>query len=437
MVGVVLRRVLAVIVVTGLVAGVAFAGGQGEAAEDGPVTITVWHDQGDKGVTWFEELEDAYNEATGENIEVESVSFPTQQWIERSIAALNTNTAPDLIFNNYERVIRVEDQTEKILDLSDALAEVPDTSFLSEGDLAVSRYGGKTLILPVQRVQMAFGVRRSWLEAVDEEFPRTVDDMVRVAEKFQQGDPDGNGVDGDTFGLALQAANPRDLVHMMDLFTFGTGLRHTVIDPDGNIVINEPERRALYSRIVEIYREYTAQDTINHSFTEMYQVIEGNRAGMFRVGDWNVNKWDQADVLDGDYVIGPWPEFPQGDSRNVVIGGMRGVAVPENAPNREEAIAFAQFMLSREAQRLSFEHIGAAVRGDWELDLRPHQRFFAQPEHNLVAYDFPESIHPFYPQIEEIFHRELLGALADPNADVGQVLMEAEEKILEYIENNT
>jgi ABC-type glycerol-3-phosphate transport system substrate-binding protein len=368
---------------------------------------------------------------------VESVSFPTQQWIERSIAALNTNTAPDLIFNNYERVIRVEDQTEKILDLSDALAEVPDTDFLSEGDLAVSRYGGKTLILPVQRVQMAFGVRRSWLEAVDEEFPRTVDDMVRIAEKFQQGDPDGNGVDGDTFGLALQAANPRDLVHMMDLFTFGTGLRHTVIDPEGNIVINEPDRRALYSRIVEIYREYTAQDTINHSFTEMYQVIEGNRAGMFRVGDWNVNKWDQADVLDGDYVIGPWPEFPQGDSRNVVIGGMRGVAVPENAPNREEAVAFAQFMLSREAQRLSFEHIGAAVRGDWELDLRPHQRFFAQPDHNLVAYDFPESIHPFYPQIEEIFHRELLGALADPNADVGQVLVEAEEKILEYIENNT
>lgn len=437
MVGLGLRRILVLVIIASLVPAIVFAGGQDEAGEEGPVTITVWHDQGDKGVTWFEELEQAYNAATGANVEIESVSFPTQQWIERSIAALNTNTAPDLIFNNYERVIRVEDQTEKILDLSDALAGVSDTSFLSDQDLAVSSYGGKTLILPIQRVQMAFGVRRTWLETLDEEFPRTVDDLTRIARKFQEGDPDGNGVEGDTFGIALQAANPRDLVHMMDLFTFGTGLKHTIIDPDGNVLINEPERRALYSQIVEIYRNYTAQDTINHSFTEMYQVIEGNRAGMFRVGDWNVNKWDQADVLDGDYVIGPWPQFPQGDARNVVIGGMRGVAVPENAPHREEAIAFAQFMLSREAQRLSFEHIGAAVRGDWELDLRPHQRFFAQPEHSLIAYDFPESVHPFYPQIEEIFHRELLGALADPDADVGQVLAETEEKILEYIENNT
>jgi ABC-type glycerol-3-phosphate transport system substrate-binding protein len=155
------------------------------------------------------------------------------------------------------------------------------------------------------------------------------------------------------------------------------------------------------------------------------------------VGDWNVNKWDQEDVLDGDYVIGAWPKFPEGDSRNVVIGGMRGVAVPQNAPNGEAAVDFARFMLSKEAQRLSFEHIGAAVRGDWELELSDHQRFFAQPQHSLVAYDFPESIHPFYPQIEEIYHRELLKALADDSLDVDTVLRDAERKIKDYIEENT
>ncbi len=38
--------------------------------------------------------------------------------------------------------------------------------------------------------------------------------------------------------------------------------------------------------------KFVSPDTINHSFNEMYQIIEGGRGGMFRVGDWNVRKWD-------------------------------------------------------------------------------------------------------------------------------------------------
>lgn len=421
-----------------LVLPVFAGGGQEEAGvgEEEPVTLTVWHDQGDKGVTWFNELAKVYAEENP-NVEIESLTFPTQQWIEKSIAALNTNTAPDLLFNNYERVIKVENQTGSVMDLSSAFEGVGNTEFLSDEDLQISQYQGKMLIFPIQRVQMAFGARQSWLDNVGENFPQTWSDALAVARKFQNGDPDGNGVDGDTFGFALEAANPRDLVHMLDLFLFGTGIKHTIIDPEGNIVINEPEHKAVTKEVIEVFRNFTPQDTINFSFSEMYQIIEGGRAGMFRVGDWNVNKWDQPDVIDGDFVIGPWPQFPQGDGNHVVIGGMRGVAIPQNAPNREEAIKFAQFMLSREAQRLSFDHIGASVRGDWELDLSEHQQFFAQPDHQLIAYDFPESIHPFYPQIEEIYHRELLKALANRDADVDATLQEAERRIKTYIEENT
>lgn len=412
-----------------------FAGGSAEA-EDGTVTLTVWHDLGDKGVTWFDEMAAIYQEENP-NVTIESVTYPTQQWIERSIAALNTNTAPDMIFNNYERVIRVEDQTSMMLDLSDAFAGVSDTSFLTEQDLSISRYDDKMLIFPIQRVQMAFGVRQSWLENVGMEFPETWDEAVAVAEAFQAGDPDGDGTVGNVYGFALEAANPRDLIHMLDLFQFGTGIKHTIIDPEGNLTLDDPRHREVVRNLIYAFREFTPEDTINFSFTEMYQVIEGGRAGMFRVGDWNVNKWDGADVLDADYLIGPWPARRPGDDNAVVIGGMRGVAIPENAPNQEEAIKFAQFMLSREAQRLSFQRIGAAVRGDWELDLSEHQRVFAQPEHSLVAYDFPESIHSFYPAIEEIYHRHLLRLLEDHSLDVDQVIDEAKADIEEYIGENS
>ena len=42
------------------------------------------------------------------------------------------------------------------------------------------------------------------------------------------------------------------------------------------------------------------------------------------------------------------------------IGGMRGVAVPENSPQKALAIEFASFLLGKAAQQASLEQVGAA-----------------------------------------------------------------------------
>lgn len=386
--------------------------GQAQAQE-----IVVWHDLGENGIKWFQAMGAEFAKQRP-GVTVKSVSYPTDQWFGRSISALNTDTAPDLIYNNYERVIRVSDQTNKLMDLRPVLASVSDKAFLTEDDLRVATQGQKMIILPIQRVQMGFGVRKSWLDKVGEKFPTTWTDVQRVAVKFRENDPDGDGK-ANTFGMALQAAKPRDLVHMIDLFTFGSGLRHTLVDPSGKVVIDEPARARVLEEVLKTFTEYryVAPDTINHSFGEMYQVIEGNRAGMFRVGDWNVKKWDGAAVLNGDFLVGPWPAF-DGRKNSVVIGGMRGVAVPENSPNKAIAVEFAKFMLSKPAQQASLDNVGSAVRKDLDLSsLSERQRYFALANHSLSAYDFPESIHAWYPELEAAYHRKLLGALAKPPAN--------------------
>jgi multiple sugar transport system substrate-binding protein len=379
--------------------------------------LVVWHDLGDNGVKWFQSLGAEFTKSHP-GVTIKSVSYPTDQWFGRSISALNTDTAPDLLFNNYERVIRVSDQTNKLMDLKPVLASVSDKAFLSEDDLRVATHGTKMIILPIQRVQMAFGVRKSWLDKVGEKFPATWADVQRVAVKFRDNDPDGDGK-ANTFGLALEAAKPRDLVHMIDLFTFGSGLRHTLVDPQGKVVIDEPAHAKVLEEVLKAFTEYryVAPDTINHSFAEMYQMIEGGRAGMFRVGDWNVKKWDGPTVLKGDFLVGPWPAF-DGRKNSVVIGGMRGVAVPENSPNKAIAIEFAKFMLGKPAQQASLDNIGSAVRKDLDLSaLSERQKTFALANYNLSAYDFPESVHAWYPELEAAFHRKLLGALAKPPTD--------------------
>jgi hypothetical protein len=62
--------------------------------------------------------------------------------------------------------------------------------------------------------------------------------------------------------------------------------------------------------------------------------------------------------------------------------------------------------------------IGSAVRTDLDTSaLDPEAKRFAHPEWKLVAYDFPESIHPWYPQLEEAYYRKLMAAIAAPPAN--------------------
>ena len=78
--------------------------------------LVVWHDLGDNGIKWFQAMSAEFAKARP-GVSVKSINYPTDQWFGRSILALNTDTAPDLLFNNYERVIRVADQTSILMDL--------------------------------------------------------------------------------------------------------------------------------------------------------------------------------------------------------------------------------------------------------------------------------------------------------------------------------
>ena len=415
-----LQRIIRVVAVMAALAGPASA-----------QQLTVWHDLGDNGQKWFAAMAEEFAKAHP-GVSLRATNYPTDQWFGRVTAAINTDTAPDLVFNNYERVIRIVQQTGRMMDMAPVLAGVADRGFISEGDLRVARFDGRLIIIPIQPTQMALGVRKSWLDRVGETFPQTWEDTMRIAVKFRDLHPDGDP-NGKTFAFGLEAAKPRDLVHMLDLFTFGAGLRHTLLDPAGNVVIDEPQHAAVLEEILKTYTTYrfVAPDTINHSFAEMYQMIEGGRVGFFRVGDWNVNKWD-SQALNGDFVVGPWPRFFADKANGVVIGGMRGVAVPENASNKALAVAFAQFMLGVPAQQASLNIMGAAIRKDLDTTgLSARRLAFAKPTWVLHAYDFPESVQTWYPELEAAFHQKLMAGISKPPADWKQFIAAAAGELRE------
>ena len=165
--------------------------------------LVIWHDKGDLGTVMFEEIGKLFAE-DHPDVTVRALSFPTDQWISKSIAALNTNAAPDLLVNDNFRLNTLQQSSGRLGDIQaqfDALDGTTRTA-IPEGAVEASKIDGTLTMLPLQQVTGALGVRTSWLEAVGEEYPKTWEDVFRIGVKFTSEDPDGNGQD-DTYGLAM------------------------------------------------------------------------------------------------------------------------------------------------------------------------------------------------------------------------------------------
>lgn len=120
--------------------------------------LTIWHDLGEKGDTWLSEVSKEYNKVYPD-YEIIPKSFSTDSWLKQSVHAIKNNEAPDLLFNNYERVIHVQNETRKILDLNEYLRSIPEIKYLTQDDLRIAKYKNRLVILPIQRVKMALGFR--------------------------------------------------------------------------------------------------------------------------------------------------------------------------------------------------------------------------------------------------------------------------------------
>jgi len=414
------RRVAAIAMVA------AFGLGSAQAQE-----LVIWHDKGEDGLRMVTQMAEAYRKVAP-GVTVKSISMPTEQWFSRSIAALNTGTSPDILFNDNARIVQIQGSTGKLADLRAEFEKIPaaDRAHINDGDIVASTAKGRMLQIPFQRTMTGLGVRKSWLEKVGEPFPVTWEDALRVGRKFQEQDPDGNGRK-DTFGFAMQAGDAPSMVGAgIGLLVYGNGNPHHVVDANGEVVIDQPNVAKPTIEFLKLFTEYklVAPETVNHTFTDMYQLIEGGRAGMFRTGNWNVGKWDKQPPA-GDYLIGPYPALGKGD-RSLVVGSVRGMAVPENGKNVEAAKAFVRFIVAKEPQQISLNNMGGTVRSDLDTaSLTPGLKPFVAEGVKLQVDDFAASSFPWFLKLQESYYRMLIGAVNNPPADWDAWIKQTAEKL--------
>jgi ABC-type glycerol-3-phosphate transport system substrate-binding protein len=72
--------------------------------------IMIWHDKGEDGLRMIEQMAELYKKEKP-GVTVKSISMPTEQWFSRSIAAVNTGTGPDILFNDNARIVQIQQST--------------------------------------------------------------------------------------------------------------------------------------------------------------------------------------------------------------------------------------------------------------------------------------------------------------------------------------
>jgi ABC-type glycerol-3-phosphate transport system substrate-binding protein len=375
--------------------------------------LIIWHDKGDDGIRMIQKMADLFAK-DHPGVTVRSISMPTDQWFSRSVAALNTNTAPDILFNDGFRLVQIQQQTKKLSDLAAAMKQAPDAdrAFLNDGDMSAATYQGQVLMVPFQRVITAWGARKSWLEKAGEQYPKTWDDLLRVGKKFQE-------MNKGVYGVAMQGGDPSSMIGAgIAMLAYGNGQKHAVVDADGNVIIDQPEIAKVTIDYLKLYTtdKLVSPETVNQTFTDMYQLIEGGRVGMFRVGNWNVGKWDKSSPA-GDYVIGPFPQIGDG-TPSFVVGSIRGMSVPTNSPHADVAKQFAAFMLTKAAQQISLEDMGGVVRSDLDTsNLTPGLKPFVAPGIKLQVADNAVTAFPWDLKLEAAYYRMLIAAISNPPSD--------------------
>jgi putative aldouronate transport system substrate-binding protein len=193
-------------------------------------------------------------------------SVPNAQYEQKLNVAISANDLPDIIECN-ARQFKLLVDSGVATDMTQLFKDnaSPFTMQMMDADkntaLSQATIGGKLMALPAVSGNIdncsILWIRADWLKALNLEAPKTIDEMVKVAEAFVKNDPDQNGK-ADTLGLGLV----KDLVGtgfaVLDGFFEGYHAYPSgwLKDASGNLSFGgvQPEVKSALAKLAEMYK---------------------------------------------------------------------------------------------------------------------------------------------------------------------------------------
>lgn len=212
-------------------------------------------------------------------------------------------------------------------------------------------------------------LRRDWMEALNLENPKTIDDLVAIMDAFRAADFDGNGAD-DTLGMICDSGL---WYATRGLFNAFAAYPKYWIEKDGALTWGgiEEECKSVLSLLTDMYANgYIDKEFATQSYADQEKAILNGKAGVAYAGHWLGHVLGDLHEMDpdSDWYCVPLPTGNGEAVRSPLVVTKRGYAVV-NSKFEHPEIAFKILSLGS-----YIRYTGAAA---WWQSEEGHTHFLA------------------------------------------------------------
>ncbi|RNA67618.1 sugar ABC transporter substrate-binding protein [Alteribacter keqinensis] len=348
-----------------------------EPSEDGVLHVSFGLGESEWAV-FRTEILPAFEEMTG--IEVRAVQVESGDLVNKLTAEIDAdNVTIDMFAQDVNHLTGLVSR-DLVEDLSDYRDVVPDS--VIDGMMEVSEFEDELLFLPYRpNVEITFFNEEKFDEyGID--LPRNWDDLLETAQALEEETGQGR--------VAIKGILEDDTVlHMFDFIRSAGGDPHQFND-EGSI--------EAMTFLQELWPHLSEQST-TANWDTMNQYLENDSIYLgknwpFYIGEFHANGKDEIQAYAG------W-EGPEGMSH--ALGG-EVIGIPRGSENVDEAIQFAEFLMSQEVQELLVSELAwPAVRSDAYGLVQGYQEPYFEAIRDALEHAEPRGNVPYWENAEQIY----------------------------------
>jgi multiple sugar transport system substrate-binding protein len=343
------------IAVVGLVMLAASGCGSGgdEGGKDNGKPLRLWVRAGEESVKDYKALAAQFTKQTGIKVDV----FGTVTDFEQRLnAAASAKDLPD--------VITQDDSSMSSLVQRKLVTEVDKDSIKGADQLAdraweSAKVGDKYYAVPFSAQSFQLLIRKDWRQKVGAPVPKTWDEMIDLARKFTNDDPDGNGKK-DTYGMTVPASTKRGYASWFwSTYLWQAGGAFVQVTGDGKArpAINSPEA----VEALTFFKSWFCTDKIvqpgavNTVTVDAHKSFESGQTGMYFTGPYNFSRFDE-NLGKAKYEVVDPPAGPKGA---YTLAEGTSLYFMAGSKKRKQAEKLAEFLITPETQKTAMTQPGA------------------------------------------------------------------------------
>jgi len=291
-------------------------------------------------------------------------TVPAAQGEQKMNVAIASNDLPDITPVNMRQFKQLVD-TGVAMDITKLVEDytTPFTKEMLQSDngagLQQVTVDGKIMGLPniggnIDGASMIW-IRADWLKNLGLEPPKTMDDVIKIADAFTNNDPDKNGKN-DTHGLAVNKDLFGGLAVLNGFFegyhAYPTGW---IQDSSGNLVYGgiQPEVKEALAKLAEMYKAgYIDQEFAVKDAAKVAEDLAAGKVGLMYGQHW-VTFWPLQSTIDNNPEA-DWKPYPivsvDDKPAKPMIGGSAGTVyvVNQDMKNPEAAIKLYNYYYAKD-----------------------------------------------------------------------------------------